>query len=176
VRKPVICAVNGRCDGLGFHYLADSDVVVASSAATFVDSHVSVGLISAMEPLNLLPRMGLGAVMRMVLVGRHEPMSAARAYELGLVTQVVDPPERLDAEVQALAETIATNSPSAMAASKRAVWHGVELGLAEALDDGWRIIHTSNDHPDFAEGSRAFVEKRPPVWQPLGPLPAPPDT
>ena len=168
VRKPVICAVNGRCDGLGFHYLADSDVVVASSAATFVDSHVSVGLISAMEPLSLLPRIGLGAVMRMVLVGRHEPITAARAYELGLVTQVVDPPERLEDEVQALAETIATNSPWAMAASKRAVWHGVELGLAEALDEGWRIIHTSNSHPDFTEGARAFAEKRPPVWGSLG--------
>jgi enoyl-CoA hydratase/carnithine racemase len=169
VRKPVICAVNGRCDGLGFHFLAESDVVVAASDATFVDSHVSLGLISAMEPLSLMPRIGFGPAMRMVLMGRHEVITAARAYELGLVTQVVDPPWRLEEETQALAEKIATNSPSAMEASKRAIWHGVELGLAGALDDGWRIIHTSNHHPDFTEGSRAFVEKRAPVWQDLPP-------
>ena len=171
VRKPVICAVNGRCDGLGFHFLADSDVVVASSDATFVDSHVSLGLVSAMEPLSLLPRMPFGAVMRMVLVGRHEPLDAARAYELGLVTQVVDPPERLEDEVQALAERIATNSPSAMAASKKAVWNGLECGLEEARDEGWRIIHGASFHPDFAEGALAFAEKRAPVWQNL-PRPA----
>jgi enoyl-CoA hydratase/carnithine racemase len=169
VRKPVICAVNGRCDGLGFHFLADSDVAVASSNATFVDSHVSVGLVSAMEPLSLLPRIGFGAVMRMVLLGRHEPLNAARAYELGLVSQVVDPAERLDDEVQVLAETIATNSPFAMAASKRAVWHGLACWLDEAHDEGWRIIHAASRHPDVEEGARAFAEKRAPVWQALPP-------
>jgi enoyl-CoA hydratase len=175
VRKPVICAVNGRCDGLGFHFLADSDIVVASTAAVFVDSHVSVGLVSAMEPLSLMPRMGFGAVMRMVLVGRHEPFDARRAYEMGLVSQVVDPPERLDDEVQALAETVATNSPTAMAASKRAIWLGLEHGLEDAHAEGWRIIHATSGHPDFAEGSRAFVEKRAPVWQTLPPAGSPED-
>jgi enoyl-CoA hydratase len=169
VRKPVICAVNGRCDGLGFHFLTESDVVVASSAATFVDSHVSVGLVSAMEPLSLLSRMGFGAVMRMMLMGRHEPFGADRAYQLGLVSQVIDPPDRLEDEAQALAEIIATNSPTAMAASKQALWHGVDLGLDPALEEGWRIIHTTSGHPDFAEGALAFAQKRAPVWQDLAP-------
>jgi len=128
-----------------------------------------VGLVSAMEPITLAPRIGFGAAMRMVLVGRHEPFGAARAFELGLVTEVVDPPERLEDAVQALAEVIATNSPAAMAASKQALWYSLELAQAEALDEGWRIIHAGTSHPDMAEGGRAFVEKRPPVWLPLPP-------
>ena len=104
VAKPVIAAVNGTCAGGGLHFVADADVVIAASDATFLDPHVSVGQVSAFETIGLLRKMPAEAVMRMALVGRWERMSAARALELGMVSQVVDPPERLRDEAQALAE------------------------------------------------------------------------
>ena len=95
VSKPVITAVNGLCAGGGFHWVADADIVIAASDAQFFDPHVSVGQVVAMEAIGLLRKMPFEAVMRMALVGRHERMPAQRAYELGMVSEVVDPPERL---------------------------------------------------------------------------------
>ena len=74
--------------------------------------------------------------MRMAFVGRYERMSAQRAYELGMISEVVDPPERLRDAAQELAEKIAQNSPAAMAATKRALWGALELGLTDACRAG----------------------------------------
>ena len=72
VWKPVIAAVNGMCAGGGLHFVADADIVIAASDATFLDPHVSVGQVAAYEPIGLARRMPFEAVMRMALVGRHE--------------------------------------------------------------------------------------------------------
>ena len=114
VDKPVITAVNGICAGGGFHWVADADIVIAAADAQFFDPHVSVGQVVAIEAIGLMRKMPVEAVMRMAFVGRHERMSAQRAYELGMISQIVDPPERLREEAQALAEKIAKNSPAAM--------------------------------------------------------------
>jgi enoyl-CoA hydratase/carnithine racemase len=167
VRKPVIAAVNGVCAGGGLHFVADADIVIAASSATFVDPHVSVGQATAYEAIGLLRKMPAEAVMRMALVGRHERISAARAMELGMVSQVVDPPERLREEAQLLAEKIARNSPAAMAATKRALWQAFELGLTDACRAGAKELVSMWGHPDQTEGPRAFAEKREPQWQPL---------
>src|SRR5207237_3745812 len=111
-------------------------IVIAESDAQFVDPHVSVGQVVAVEAIALLRKMPFEAVMRMALVGRYERMSAARAYELGMISQIVDPPERLREEAQALAETIAKNSPAAMRATKRALWGALESGLTDACTAG----------------------------------------
>ena len=102
VWKPVIAAVNGMCVGGGLHFVADADIVIAASDATFLDTHVSVGQVAAYELIGLARRMPFEAVLRMALVGRHERMSAERALALGMISQVVDPPERLREEAQAL--------------------------------------------------------------------------
>src|SRR3954471_22328028 len=136
VWKPVITAVNGICAGGAFHWVADADIVIAASDAQFFDPHVSVGQVVAIEAIGLLRKMPVEAVMRMAFVGRYERMSAARAYELGMISQVVDPPETLRDEAQKLAETIAQNSPAAMAATKRALWGALETGLNEACRGG----------------------------------------
>jgi len=166
VWKPVISAVNGICAGAGFHFVVDADFVVASSAASFVDPHVSVGQVTALEPIGLIGRLPFGTIMRMVLMGRYERFDAARAYELGLVTQVIEA-DRFEDEVQAIAETIAKNSPTCMMLSKQAVWNGLEVGRTAAMDEGMRLLSSFYDHPDNAEGARAFAEKRDPSWQPL---------
>ena len=136
VRKPVITAVNGICAGGGFHWVAEADIVIAASDAQFFDPHVSIGQVVAIEAIGLMRKMPAEAVMRMALVGRHERMSAQRAYELGMISEVVDPPERLREAAQELAEKIAHNSPAAMAATKRALWGSLELGLTDACRAG----------------------------------------
>jgi len=169
VWKPVITAVNGICAGGGFHWIADSDIVIAASDAQFFDPHVSIGQVVSIEAIGLMKRMPVEAVMRMAFVGRHERMPAQRAYELGMLSEVVDPPERLRDAAQELAEKVARNSPAAMAATKRALWGALELGLTDACRAGANELVSMWGHPDQEEGPRAFAEKREPQWQPLGP-------
>jgi enoyl-CoA hydratase/carnithine racemase len=105
--------------------------------------------------------------MRMAFVGRHERLSAQRAYELGMISQVVDPPGRLRDEAQALAEKIAQNSPAAMRATKRALWGALEVGLTDACRAGAGELVSMWGHPDQEEGPRAFADKREPQWEAL---------
>jgi enoyl-CoA hydratase len=169
VWKPVITAVNGICCGGGFHWVADADIVIAASDATFFDPHVSIGQVVAIEAIGLIRKMPVEAVMRMAFVGSHERMTAQRAYELGMISQIVDPPERLRDEAQALAEKIAKNSPAAMAATKKALWGALETGLTEACRAGAQHLVSMWGHPDQEEGPRAFAEKRDAQWQELTP-------
>ncbi|MGC9537451.1 enoyl-CoA hydratase/isomerase family protein [Streptomyces sp. UG1] len=164
VRKPTICAVNGVCAGAGLHFVSDCDFAIAGDNATFTDPHVTVGQVSALEPIGLARRMPLGAVMRMVLLGRGERLSAQRAYELGLVTEVV-PAADLRKRALELARTVAEGSPAAIAVSREAVYESLELPLHEALRRGFVLLRAHADHhPDAQEGPRAFFEKRPPQW------------
>jgi enoyl-CoA hydratase len=165
VWKPVITAVNGICAGGGLHWVADADIVIAASDAQFFDPHVSIGQVVALEAIGLIRKMPVEAVMRMAFVGKHERLTAARAYELGMVSQVVDPPERLREEAGALAEKIARNSPEAMRLTKQALWGALESGLTDACRAGARHLVAMWGHPDQDEGPRAFAEKREPEWQ-----------
>jgi enoyl-CoA hydratase/carnithine racemase len=164
VAKPVITAVNGLCAGGGFHWIADADIVIAASDAQFFDPHVSVGQVVAIEAIGLARKIPFEAVMRMALVGRHERLSAQRAFELGMISQIVDPPERLRDEAQALAEKIARNSPAAMRATKKALWGALEHGLTDACRAGAKELTSMWGHPDQEEGPRAFAEKREAQW------------
>jgi enoyl-CoA hydratase/carnithine racemase len=172
VWKPVITAVNGMCAGGAFHWVADADIVLAASDATFFDPHVSVGQVVSIEAIGLMRKMPVEAVMRMAFVGRFERMTAQRAYELGMVSEVVDPPERLREAAQELAEKIARNSPSAMAATKRALWGALESGLTDACKAGAAELVSMWGHPDQTEGPLAFTEKRDPDWADLVTPPA----
>jgi enoyl-CoA hydratase/carnithine racemase len=165
VWKPVITAVNGLCAGGAFHWVADADIVIAASDAQFFDPHVSVGQVVSIEAIGLIRKMPAEAVMRMAFVGKYERMSAQRAYELGMISQIVDPPERLREEAQALAEKIARNSPAAMRATKKALWGALEMGLTDACRAGAQHLVSMWGHPDQEEGPRAFSEKREADWQ-----------
>jgi enoyl-CoA hydratase/carnithine racemase len=126
VAKPVIAAVNGVCAGGGLHFVADADIVVAASTASFVDPHVSVGQATVYETIALAKKSPAEAVFRMAFTGRHERISADRAYQLGICSQVVDPPAGLRAAAQELGETIARNDPDQLAQTKRALWSALE--------------------------------------------------
>ena len=163
VWKPVIAAVNGVCAGGGFHFVADADIVIASSNATFVGPHVSIGQVMAYEAIALARKMPMEAVLRLALVGRHERMTAARAYELGMVSEVVEPDD-LRSSAADLAGKIARNSPTALARTKRALWGALEQGLTDACRAGAAEVVAMWGHPDQTEGPLAFAEKREPDW------------
>ena len=164
-RKPVISAES--YSWLRFPlFMVTLEMMKAASDAQFLDPHVSVGQVTAYEAIGLTRKIPFEAVMRMALVGRYERISAERALALGMVSQVVDPPEDLRQEAQVLAEKIARNSPAAMAATKRALWGALEAGLTDACQAGAKELVSMWGHPDQEEGPRAFAEKRDPQWAP----------
>src|SRR5262245_26863799 len=115
--KPVIVAVNGVCAGAGLHFVAEGDIVIAASHATFVDSHVTVGQVAAFEPILLSRRMPFEYVSRMVLLGRAERIDAQKAKELGLVSEVVEV-SGLMPRARELAGILNGNSLAAMIGTK----------------------------------------------------------
>lgn len=163
VQTPVIAAVNGVCAGGGLHFVADADLVIAASTASFLDPHVSIGQVTAFEAIALMRKIPAEAVMRMALMGSHERITAGRALALGLVSEVVAP-ERLRETAQDLAEDVARNSPSALAASKRALWGAFEMGLTDACKAGAAELVSMWGHPDQEEGPLAFAQTRRPEW------------
>jgi enoyl-CoA hydratase/carnithine racemase len=165
VFKPTICAVNGICAGAGLHFVADSDIVIASENASFVDTHVNVGQVTALEPIGLLQRMSLTKVLRMVILGKAERLSAAQALECEMISEVV-PPENLLARAIELGQIAAAVSPAAVQTSLRAIWNSLELPLAQAYEEGFEALIRHRAHPDAKEGPAAFLAKRPPKWSP----------
>ena len=163
--KPVVTAVNGMVVGGGLHFIADSDLVVCAEHATFLDTHVKVGLVAGLEPVGLARRLPLEAVLRMALLGGSERLGAREALALGLVGDVV-PGEAVLPRARELALKIAQHSPAALARTKRAIWESLDGGLHEGLENAWEIIRGHSGHPDIAEGATAFVEKRAPRWAP----------
>jgi len=120
--------------------------------------------VSAFEAIGLMRKIPVEAVMRMALTGRHERIDAERALQLGLISQIVDPPDALRDAAQELGERIARNSPAAMAATKRALWGALELGLTDACRAGAPELVSMWGHSDQDEGPRAFAERREPQW------------
>ena len=166
VWKPVICAVQGLCVGGGLHFVVDADVVVASQNAKFVDSHVNVGMVGALENIGLARRLPLGTALRMTLQGRDFRLAAERAWQLGLVDELVEKPADALSAALEIARSMLKNSPQAMTLSKQAVWGAMERGYTEALEAGWALLRLHWSHPDFLEGPRSFAEGREPRWNP----------
>ncbi|MHB8577252.1 MAG: enoyl-CoA hydratase/isomerase family protein [Dehalococcoidia bacterium] len=163
VWKPVIAAVNGICAGGGLHFVADSDIAIAAEHATFVDTHVSVGQVAALEPIVLARRMPLGTVLRMALIGRGERLTAQQALQAGLVSQVV-PAAELMPEANRIADLLCENSLAAMMKTKQAIWESLDMGLHDGLQHGWELLRSHWQHPDYREGPLAFAERRKPEW------------
>jgi enoyl-CoA hydratase/carnithine racemase len=161
--KPSVCAVNGICAGAGLHFVADSDIVIASEKASFTDTHVNVGQVTALEPIGLAQRMPLSWVLRMVILGRAERISAQEAFRLGMVTEVT-PPQKLHERAFELARIAASVSPQALQSSLRSIWDSLELPLAEAYRRGYERLVQHRQHSDALEGPTAFLEKREPRW------------
>jgi enoyl-CoA hydratase/carnithine racemase len=164
VFKPVITAVNGACAGFSLDLVTEADVPIASDQAYFVDPHVSLGLVSSHEMVNMARRVPVAVCLRMALLGKHERMTAERAYQVGLVTEVV-PHARLMDRARELAAQICSNAPLAVWGTKMAVLQGLGLPIAQAEEIAAGYLEVNEQSEDYHEGPRAFVEKRKPAWK-----------
>jgi len=126
VTKPVIAAINGICAGGGLHFVADADIVIASSNAEFLDPHVSVGQVTAFETIGMLKKSPMESIARMAYLGRHERITADRARQLGILSEVVEP-EQLRTRAQDIAETIAQHPLDQLRQLKRQLWAALEV-------------------------------------------------
>ncbi|MDN3357575.1 enoyl-CoA hydratase/isomerase family protein [Actinomadura sp. DC4] len=154
--KPVIAAVNGMACGGAFYLLGEVEFIIAAEHATFFDPHTTYGMAAVFEPMMMLQRMPLGEVMRMSLMGSHERLSARRAYEVGLVQEVVPGGELREAARRAAA-VIAARPPLAVQATVRAIWYAQELGYRQALDVGKTLVPLGTDEDSLAAGQRVFA-------------------
>jgi enoyl-CoA hydratase/carnithine racemase len=142
--KPVVCAVQGMCTAGAFYFVNEADVVICSGDATFFDSHVSVGLVCALEPIGLMRRVGLGEALRIALMGNDERVSADTALRIGLVSEVVAA-DRLWARAHDIAATIAAKPPSATQGTVKAIWESLDKPYRAALEQG--LIYTRLGNP-----------------------------
>lgn len=154
--KPVIAAVNGMACGGAFYMLGEVEFIIAADHATFFDPHVTYGMTAVYEPLLMLHRMPLGEVMRLTLLGNHERMSAERAREIGLVSEVV-PGSELLAAAEWAATAIASQPPRAVQATVRSIWAGKELSRSQSLELGSTFLHLGIDMTDLEEGQSLFT-------------------
>lgn len=153
--KPVIAAVNGMACGGAFYMLGEVDFIVAADGATFFDPHVTYGMTTAFEAMLMLARMPLGEVMRMSLMGNFERITAGRAMEIGLVSEVVPGPE-LVAHTQNLARQMATAPALALQGTVRSIWAAQELSRQQALSMGSLLVAQGTDDASLAEGQATF--------------------
>ena len=162
--KPLLAAINGLCCGAGLDWVTTGDIVIASERATFFDPHVSIGLVAGREVVRLARVVPRSVALRMALMGRHERMSAQRALELGMISEVVEH-DRLVERIHEIADIVNSNAPLAVRGTRLAILKGLDLPLheAEMLAESFRErnLHTE----DSLEGPTAFVEKRTPNWQ-----------
>ncbi len=164
VYKPVIAAVNGAVVGFALDLVTEADIPIASERAYFTDSHVSIGLVSSHEMVAMARRVPVAVCLRMALLGKHERMSAQRAYEVGLVTEVV-PHEQLMDRARELAALICRNAPLAVWGTKMGILQGLGLPIPQAEEIAAGYLEVNEQSDDYREGPRAFVEKRKPDWK-----------
>ena len=160
--KPIIAALNGPAYAGGCEIVLACDLVVSSSEATFGLPEVKRGLFAAAGGLLRLPRrLPLAVAMEIALTG--DPISADRAFELGLVNRVV-PPGQVLAEAMALAASITANGPVAVRATLTMVREAKDLSEDEAWPRSNELAVQVFATKDAIEGATAFAEKRPPNW------------
>jgi enoyl-CoA hydratase/carnithine racemase len=153
---PVIAAVNGMAAGGAFYLLGEADFIIAADHATFFDPHVTYGMAAVFEPALMVHRMPFGEINRLSLMGAHERLSAARALEIGLVTEVV-PGDQLAEHVHRVAATLASQPPTAVQATVRALWAARELSRRQMLDAGNAFLALGTRPDALTEGQSSFA-------------------
>lgn len=162
VWKPVIAAVQGMCAGGAFYWIADCDIVICSTDATFFDPHVTYGMVAALEPVALTYRMLFADVLRMSLLGLHERITAERALVSGLVTEIVER-ESLLSRAREIARVIASQPPAAVQGTVKALWQSLDVTRSQALATA--LMYTQVGNPlGTAQVDRGAV-KPAEVWR-----------
>jgi len=155
VWKPVVCAVQGMCTAGAFYFLNEADIVICSPEATFFDSHVTFGLVSALEPVGLMRKVGLADTLRIALTGNDERVTAETALQIRLVTEIVER-DQLWARAHEIAAGIARKPTSATQGTVRAIWESLDRPYRAAMQQG--LIYTRLGNP---LGQAEVAEKGP---------------
>ncbi|NNF25432.1 MAG: enoyl-CoA hydratase [Rhodobacteraceae bacterium] len=159
--QPVIAEVQGLATAAGCQLVASCDLALASEEARFGVNGVNIGLFCSTPMVALSRNIGRKATFEMLTTGGF--ISAARAAELGLINRAVAP-GALEAEIRALAETIAGKLGLAVRIGKRAFYEQLEMPLAAAYDYAGAVMVANMMADDTAEGISAFLDKRAPNW------------
>jgi len=162
--KPVIAAVNGMACGGAFYMLGEVEFVIAADHATFFDPHVTYGMCATFEPIHMMQKMPFGEIMRMSLLGNHERLSAQRAHQVGLVSEVVPGDELLPTAGWAAA-AIASAPPLAIEGTVRSIWSGLEHSRSQALALGYAYIGLGTSQESIRQGQEAFASGRRIEWR-----------
>jgi len=153
--KPVIAAVNGMACGGAFYILGEVEFIIAADHASFFDPHVTFGMTACFESMHMLQKMPFHEIMRVALLGSSERMSAARACDIGLVSEVV-PLEGLRDAAGWAATEIAASPPIAVQGTVRSLWTAQELSRTHALSMGRVIIRVGSDRDSLFAGQQRF--------------------
>ena len=162
--KPVIAAVNGMACGGAFYMLGEVEFIIAAEHATFFDPHVTYGMTAAFEPMHMLQKMPFHEIMRISLLGNHERLSAKRAHEIGLVSEVV-PGDKLHEAAQWAAEAIASAPPLAIQGTVRAIWAARELSRSQALGLGYAFVGMGTNQESIRQGQATFASGKRIKWK-----------
>ena len=158
---PIVTAVNGAAAGVGCSLALMGDIVIAGESAYFLQAFRRIGLVPDGGSTYLLPRLiGRARAMEMTLLG--EKVNAAKALEWGLINRVV-PDFELMAEAIKLAEEL-SHEPKALGMIRKLMWRGMDADWADQLNDEATTQNEAGRSADFAEGVKAFLEKRPAVF------------
>jgi enoyl-CoA hydratase/carnithine racemase len=160
--KPVVAAVQGVATAAGCQIVASCDLAVASDAASFATPGVDIGLFCSTPMVALSRNVPRKQAMEMLLTG--EPISAARAHQIGLINQVVAAGKERDAAI-ALAEKVALKSAYTIKLGKEAFYRQAEMSLTDAYAYAAEVMTENMMARDAEEGIGAFIEKREPKWQ-----------
>lgn len=145
--KPVIAAVEGMACGGAFYLLGEAEFLIAGEGAEFFDPHTAYGMVSAFETIHMAQRMPFGEVARMALMGTAERISARRAYETGLVSELT-PRGGAQAAAREAAAVIAGYPTEAVQGTVRALWAAREAGRAQALAHAPHLVTLGNLPPE----------------------------
>ncbi len=162
--KPLVVALAGNAYGLGSSLILTADAIVSSPAVEFSDPHVQMGLVAGDGGTVAWPSaMGMVRAKRHLLTG--DPMTAAEAYRMGIVTDLVDQPEQVLAAAHAVAQKMASLPPLAVQLTKRALNKVMMARVDEALDLSMYLEGVTFGSEDLLEAVAAFKEKRKGVWK-----------
>jgi enoyl-CoA hydratase/carnithine racemase len=162
--KPVIAAVQGMACGGAFYLLGEVEFIIAADDATFFDPHVTYGMTAAFEPIQMLQKMPFQEIMRMSLLGADERMSAERAREIGLVTEVV-PVDELREKAEWAAKVIADAPALAIQGTMRALWTALEVSRHQGIEMANLFTRIGSDAAAFKEGQKRFESGQRPKWR-----------
>ncbi|ORX00600.1 enoyl-CoA hydratase/isomerase family protein [Mycolicibacillus trivialis] len=160
--KPTIAAVHGPCVGYGLTGVLFCDFVIASTEAVFAYPEVSLGVPTIVGAIRLPQKVGWANAMELLLSGR--PMSAQRAFEIGLVWRLVEP-EQLQQTAREWARTLTRAAPLAQRATKEVAWRSADMGWTEAVRFGETMRKVVGATEDVTEGLTAWQQKRRPEWR-----------